>query len=103
MLGLKGHGHLLGLVWLGVGHEGVDASPTLASQLVLGAQSRVGNLPRSWGQGPALVQGEANGPRGYHQLRCDFRRQPPLTLQPWTHDNISKPVSLLVKQPVFSI
>ena len=103
MLGPEGHGHLLGPVCLGVGHEGVDASLTLASQLVLEAQSRVGNLPRSWGQGPALVQGEANGPRGYHQLRCDFRLQPPLALQPWTHDNISKPVSLLVKQPVFSI
>lgn len=103
MLGPEGHGHLLGPVCLGVGHEGVDASLTLASQLVLGAQSRVGNLPRSWGQGPALVQGEANGPRGYHQLRCDFRLQPPLALQAWTHDNISKPVSLLVKQPVFSI
>lgn len=37
---------------------------SLASQLVLGTQSRVGYLSQSWGQRLTLVQGEANGPRG---------------------------------------
>lgn len=62
MLGPEGHGHLLGPVWLGWGHKGVDASPSLLN-LCLGHKARW-DISQSWGQGLALVQGEANGPRG---------------------------------------